>query len=158
MTLFELTSGFLMFSSAIFGQGAGQAQTTASVVDNQDMTAAKFINYTNREQVSRYVKEYFADTPVLAEIARCESTYRQVGSNGEVIRGNVNRYDVGIMQINELYHGKKASELGYDLHTLDGNLSYAKYLYEKEGVKPWFSSSKCWHNADAKLSVNSSET
>jgi hypothetical protein len=78
------------------------------------------------------VEEYFADAPELVAIARCESHFRQFEKDGKVKRGQVNRYDLGIMQINELYHGEKAEELGLDLHTLEGNLKYARYLYDKE--------------------------
>ena len=48
------------------------------------------------------------------------------------------------MQINRYYHEEKANELGYNLEVIEGNMAYAKYLYEKEGSKPWLSSSKCW--------------
>ncbi len=150
MTIIELTTAVLMLSSAL-GQGTTSAQSTSPIiiVDRSDLTSAKFINYQNRDEVAQYVKDYFSDTPVLAEIARCESTFRQMGLDGEVIRGNVNSDDVGVMQINERYHGKRASELGLDLYTLDGNLSYAKYLYDREGVRPWSSSAKCWHTSEA---------
>ena len=37
-----------------------------------------------------------------------------------------------------------AEKLGLNLKTLRGNMAYAKYLYEKEGVAPWKSSSSCW--------------
>jgi len=107
-----------------------------------------------------YVREYFKDTPVMAEIAKCESRFRHVGKSGKVIRGEVTPDDVGVMQVNEYFHEKTATSLGFDLHTLDGNLAYAKWLYAKEGTKPWFSSSKCWQKsttlakADVKGSAN----
>jgi len=94
--------------------------------------------------VEEYVDSYFADTPVLARIAHCESTLRHYGKNGTVIRGKKNPYDVGIMQINELYHGKTAKRLGIDLYSIEGNLAYARYLLEREGTAPWLSSVKCW--------------
>jgi hypothetical protein len=90
------------------------------------------------------VKSYFKDTPLLVKVAQCESNFRHVDKNGEVLRGIANRYDVGIMQINERFHLDKANRLGIDIYSLNGNLEYAKYLYEKEGVIPWRASSKCW--------------
>jgi len=48
------------------------------------------------------------------------------------------------MQINELYHADTAKALGYDIYSIDGNVAYARYLYEKQGAKPWISSSPCW--------------
>lgn len=94
--------------------------------------------------VEQYVKTYFAKTPILARIAKCESRYRQYGSDGEVLRGVAVKDDLGVMQINERYHGAKALELGMDLYTIDGNLAYAKYLYSKEGTTPWNASARCW--------------
>lgn len=91
-----------------------------------------------------YVKNYFADTPVLAEIAKCESHYRHTDNSGEVTRGRKNNQDVGVMQINEKYHLDQAIKLGYDIYSLEGNLEYAKYLYNKEGARPWLASSSCW--------------
>lgn len=102
-----------------------------------------------------YVRTYFRDEPILAEIARCESSFRQIGANGKVFRGQVTPSDVGVMQVNEFYHRERAEKLGFDLHTLDGNLAYARWLYDKKGTAPWASSEKCWQKserlADAEL-------
>lgn len=94
--------------------------------------------------VKRYVADYFSDIPILADVAACESHDRQVDKNGNVIRGEVNHYDVGVMQINELYHADEAKALGYDIYTIEGNVAFARYLYDKQGTKPWMSSSPCW--------------
>lgn len=151
MIFIELTAGFLMFSSGIVGTGTGSAQSTlpSTIPINRTIATATFIDRSNREDMAQFVKEYFADVPVLVEIARCESTYRHTGTRGDIIRGIVNPGDLGIMQINEYYHRKRAVELGYDLYTLGGNLAYARYLYEKEGVTPWRSSEKCWKGTQA---------
>lgn len=96
------------------------------------------------QTLSQYVRQYFADEPILADIAWCESRMRQVAEDGDIFRGIVNPDDIGVMQINTRFHGKKAEALGIDLYTLSGNLEYAKYLFEKEGTKPWSSSQACW--------------
>jgi len=96
--------------------------------------------FTTEEQV----KKYFRDIPVLVDIAQCESRFRHTGKSGSIIRGEINPYDIGVMQINEWYHGKTAKKLGYDLYSIEGNMAYARYLYEKEGSRPWNSSSHCW--------------
>ena len=95
---------------------------------------------TTKERVT----EYFADNKILIDIARCESQFRQTEKNGTVLRGRVTPADVGVMQINEKYHLKDATKLGYDIYTLEGNMAYARYLYEKQGARPWLASSKCW--------------
>lgn len=95
--------------------------------------------------VETYVRTYFADIPVLAEIARCESHFRHVDvRTGTTLRGVVNTSDVGVMQINTHYHGATARRLGLDLHILEDNLAYARHLYEREGTQPWSASRACW--------------
>ncbi len=48
------------------------------------------------------------------------------------------------MQINEYYHAKTAEKMGLDIYTLEGNMAYAKYLYEKNGLSDWDASRPCW--------------
>jgi hypothetical protein len=116
----------------------------AQDVTNSDSTQSKTA-VENPITLEAYVREYFIETPILAEIARCESTFRHIDKKtGQVLRGVVNKSDVGLLQVNEYYHGQKAGDLGFDLTTVDGNLAYAKYLYDKEGTKPWSASQKCW--------------
>ena len=98
--------------------------------------------------LEEYIRDYFKDTPIMAEIAKCESRFRHLGRNGKVLRGELTAEDTGVMQINSFYHEDRAKALGFDLHTLDGNLAYAKWLYKKEGTAPWYSSSKCWQKSD----------
>ncbi len=98
----------------------------------------------NPKTVEEMVKEYFKDTPIMIKVAWCESRNRQYDKNGDLFRGIVNNDDVGVMQINTYYHKETAKKMGLDLTTLEGNLTYGKYLYEKEGTTPWNSSSACW--------------
>ncbi|MBI2065769.1 MAG: hypothetical protein HYT68_01730 [Candidatus Zambryskibacteria bacterium] len=99
---------------------------------------------TDPKNVEKFVNDYFADIPVLAEIAKCESRYRHYNSSGDVLKGKKNSFDRGVMQINILYHAETAEKLGLNVHNLDDNVQYARYLYEKQGAKPWMSSSACW--------------
>ena len=86
-------------------------------------------------------------------IADCESgngtpeSARQFNDDGTVLRGVANRQDAGYFQINEHYHLKAAKKLGYDIYTEEGNISYALYLYQREGTTPWLASKACWGNA-----------
>lgn len=147
MTFTGIAAGLVAFTSVVTGQGSSSAQSTSPTafpIDQTAMSAVRYMDQTRRGLVEGYVRDYFADTPVLAEIAFCESTYRQLDVDGSVLRGDVNPKDIGIMQINERYHGTKAKEMGFDIYTLEGNLAYARHLYQTEGVKPWLSSSKCW--------------
>ena len=110
----------------------------------KEVKVADYEPITDSKNVERYVNDYFADTPILAEIAGCESHYRQFNKNGDPLRGEKNHYDVGVMQINELYHADEAAKLGLDINTIEGNVAFARHLYERSGAKPWMSSSPCW--------------
>lgn len=90
------------------------------------------------------VEQYFSDLPIMIDIARCESRFRQHNKNGDVLRGELTPADVGVMQVNEKFHLKESKKLGYDIHTLEGNMAYARYLYQKQGARPWLASSSCW--------------
>lgn len=117
-----------------------------SAVDGQISKQGSVID-TGFEQsltVEEYVRKQFTNSPIMAEIARCESEFRHFGKNGDIIRGEENSSDIGVMQINEYYHSKTADRFGINLYTLEGNIEYSKYLYEKYGTSPWNASSKCW--------------
>lgn len=99
--------------------------------------------------VEEMVKEYFKDTPIMAKIAWCESRNRQYEKDGKTVyTGRIDADDTGVMQINKYYHADTAKKLGLDLDTVEGNMAYAKYLYNKEGTRPWNSSSHCWKAND----------
>ncbi len=149
--MFEITSSLLMLASALTpmtGKLIADAKTSASTTDAQATTTVSEAIPDDHPlitvSVEAYVRDYFKDTPLLAEISRCESTFRQYDSKGNVLRGKVNKDDIGVMQINKMYHEEDAEKLGFDIYTLDGNLGYAKWLYGKYGDSPWVHSSKCW--------------
>lgn len=119
--------------------------------DSQQAVTIEKIEKTDEKQIEKLkttegiVKEYFIDTPVMADIAFCESRFRQFDKNGNPLRGFVNSADVGVMQINEKYHAETAAKLGINIYTLEGNMEYGKYLYETQGTKPWVHSKECWN-------------
>jgi len=102
------------------------------------------IDILNTKEVESYLRKEFSETPILIEIARCESTFRQFDAEGHVIRGKVNSKDIGVMQINEYYHVESSVKLGMNIYTIQGNIDFAKYLYKKYGSQPWSASEKCW--------------
>ena len=99
------------------------------------------IESLSTEEIVRVV---FRESPIMSEIIRCESGYRQFDSDGDVLRGKVNSKDVGLAQINEAYHLQEAKRLGLDIYSVEGNLLYAKVLYQKNKTKDWTASRKCW--------------
>ena len=84
-------------------------------------------------------------TPVLERIAHCESSTGQFGPSGQVVmRPNTNgTVDVGEYQINTVWF-KKATELGFDVTTEDGNERMAIWIYENKGTGDWSASQACW--------------
>ncbi len=101
--------------------------------------------------VEKEVRSYFEDIPEMIEVAYCESRFRQADGEGNAFRGVVNNKDVGVMQVNEHYHKIDSKELGYDIYDLKGNMAYARYLYDREGLQPWSASKPCWGPKIAKL-------
>lgn len=126
-----------------------QAEVKVEVKAEADIS-----NATSTEDIKRITKEYFKETPILAEIARCESTYRQFSSAGVPLRGIVNGADVGVMQINEKYHLARTKKLGIDIYTFEGNLQYGALLYKEQGTRPWNASKPCWGKHEATLAAN----
>lgn len=148
--MIELSTTLLILLGAFNGTMSPAAANIA-LAKEEAASKAEIITIEEPLTLEMYVRQYFKDDPVLAEISKCESTFKHFDKNGNVVRGIVNDDDVGVMQINEYYHKKTAEKLGYDLHTVEGNLAYAKYLYEREGSDPWSASSKCWGKAVKEL-------
>lgn len=100
---------------------------------------------TSTDSVTNQIETAFSGYGQLRRICRCESNLSQFEKDGvTVLRGRENPRDLGICQINDFYHGERAKKLGFDLHSLTGNVAYAKHLYESEGTKPWVWSEPCW--------------
>lgn len=97
------------------------------------------------------VREYFADIPVMIQVAKCESMFRQTLADGTVLRGKVDSRDIGVMQINTYYHGDTATRMGLDLENIYDNMAYARDLYERQGTQPWSASAPCWSRTLASL-------
>ena len=144
-------------TSPIKIETAGTAQVDSAIarqIENKK-SAKEIENAINTEE---YVKEYFSDIPIMIQIAKCESHFRQFDKDGNVHRGVENDKDVGVMQINEFYHLDQAESGNYNIYTLPGNTAYARELYEREGTTPWNSSKFCWgkyRNKDLALSSKS---
>lgn len=138
-----LTTGLLMFASTY----SPSISVLTKAIDSEVSivkTTPDDLNPNDFKTLEDYVRTYFRDTPILAEIARCESRFRQYNEDGAVLHGKVNKGDIGIMQINKYYHAENADKLGYDIYSVKGNVAYAKKLYDKYGDDPWSSSLKCW--------------
>lgn len=105
--------------------------------------------------IAQAVRTKFADAPVMEHVARCESEFRQFSDSGDPLRGGYGGNMVGVFQIYDAVHRIDAEALGFDIDTLDGNLSYARHLYDYQGTNPWLSSYSCW--GDSASSVENTE-
>ncbi len=136
------------------GTTASVDANTTQIIDNSNQTLvlASKEEPTNEIDVNveAYVREYFKDAPIMAEVARCESHFTQFTKSGQVLRGRAVAQDVGVMQINETYHLAAAKKLGIDIYSLEGNLAYGRILYERNGTRDWMASSGCW----SKVAIN----
>lgn len=110
-----------------------------------------------RDVIEKEVRIYFEDIPELVEVAKCESHFRHTDKDGNLIRGEANDSDIGVMQINVDYHLETAKEMGFDIYSLRGNMAYARHLYEKQGIQPWSSSHPCWNKSVAKIQKDQKE-
>ena len=92
----------------------------------------------------------------LKRACSCESWWspngepRQFNANGSVLwgqdkGGKIIKRDVGACQINIEAHAKELKRLNLDVvNSFDDNISFAKILYNKSGLKPWEPSKQCW--------------
>lgn len=131
-------------------QGSPASVAVVAVADNN----ISAINPKDVNDVARFVKQYYKDTPILIKVAKCESDMRQFDENGKILRGRANSDDVGVMQINEKYHLEDSKKMGIDIYTLEGNLKYGMYLYKEQGVSPWKASSPCWNTGNTQVAKN----
>ncbi len=109
------------------------------------------------QTVQEFVTSYFTDIPVMVDIARCESRFRQFDKQGNVLKNSTGSSAVGVFQIMSSVHAGIADKMEVDINTLDGNVVYARQLYQDQGTAPWNSSKACWGKSKAAqaLAVNS---
>jgi hypothetical protein len=112
---------------------------TYEAVEVEEIKIVEEVEKTTEEKV----REYFADIPIMITVAKCESTFRQFNQDGTVLRGRVDPRDTGVMQINTYYHGETVKKMELDIETLEGNLAYARHLYDTQGIQPWSASFPC---------------
>lgn len=101
------------------------------------------------------MRAYFADIPVMIGVAKCESGFRQYNDDGNPLYGGTGGM-VGVFQEAAAIHEDVAKAMGLDINTLSGNVTYARYLYQTDGLAPWLASSGCWSPIKSTLSLGSS--
>lgn len=141
---FTAISLFMVLSSVV---GVTSPVTVTETPNLDQQNVVKEISQKEVETMmstEQFIRQYFSDIPIMIQIAKCESHFRQLDNDGDIHRGEANNQDVGVMQINEHYHLDEAQKADYNIYTLEGNTAYARILYQKYGTQPWSSSKSCW--------------
>lgn len=123
---------------------ANSSLITQAEVATSTSTTTKSTELPTRAEIAALVKDSFSDAPIMHKVAFCESRNTQFDARGKIHRGVVNSKDVGIFQINEKYHLKRAQKMGIDIYSVEGNMEYARILFEESGTQPWSASKPCW--------------
>lgn len=133
-TLGESTGGLLSKFKGIFGG------TT---------TEASSLRPLSKAQVQKIVNEFWysnkpaREAEIMVNIAGKESGFRHWDEKtGEVLRGEKNPMDRGVMQVNLVHSAKEIAECKCDPLTLEGNLDVALRVYNKYGAVRWTALSK----------------
>ncbi len=138
LVLGVLSFGYVLPSEASVGKNATTTEVLSSMATSTVISSVPTTTpIVSQVDIEKRVREYFVDIPVMIEIARCESIFRQFTDSGNVLRSSGGM--IGIFQFYEAIHAAPAGALGYDLTTVEGNLAYARYLYEQSGTRPWAS-------------------
>lgn len=126
---------------------AGSVPSTMTYNAPISPVEARITQYASND-VERVIEEVFGpDAPLMKRVAHCESSMRQFDRNGVVISNPITA-DRGIFQVNVEYHGDAAKKAGLNIYTLEGNVAYAKVLFDQSGVQPWSASRNCWSKVD----------
>ena len=82
------------------------------------------------------IASQFADVPIMVEVLRHESTYRQFNGSGNPLISETG--DVGVGQINIATWGEIAKKMGLDIYnSVTDNLKMTRYVYEVQGLTAW---------------------
>lgn len=88
---------------------------------------------TDTLSIEDMVAAAFPDAPYMVAIARCESHLRQYSAPGVVLMGGGGGNYIGIFQIGRQWV-PTAREMGLDVYTPEGNIAFARYLFDEYGA------------------------
>ena len=94
--------------------------------------------------IAELIKQEFPKDPIMLRVADCESIGLRHYVNGEVLRGEQVKEDIGLFQINETYWLEKAQAKELDIYELEGNIKMAGVILKEQGLNAWIHSRNCW--------------
>ena len=107
-------------------------------------TIQEVIPESIQEMITRIAVAYGQNPKTAIAIAKCEGiAYKTTGNHKNYRKGKLWSTDIGIFQINNVYHQSDAKKMGLDIMTDRGNIVYAMWLMKNEGTKPWSASARC---------------
>jgi soluble lytic murein transglycosylase-like protein len=83
------------------------------------------------------------DPFLILAVLKCESGFNSKALGLNKKNGKVWSKDVGLMQINNVFHEDKAEAMGLDIYNPLDNLLYGISLIKKNGVADYKASLKC---------------
>ncbi len=95
------------------------------------------------EAIRVLVEGTFGTSSPMVAAAGCESGFRQFDDSGKPLK-NPGSSATGVFQILGSVHRASALKMGFDIDTVEGNIGYAKVLYDANGTVPWNESKFCW--------------
>lgn len=116
---------------------AGSSPKAVPEIVTIDVVQKIQVDPYSTSSIRSYILTQFPDAPVMANIASCESQFRQLNKDGSALRGFQNNLDVGVFMVNEYYHKKEATSLGLNLEKLEDNVAFARVLYDRNGTRDW---------------------
>lgn len=113
----------------------GLLMTLVGLLDQQQIVyAAEPVTVPRPLTIEERVREEFKDVPIMIEVARCESKFKNLPSKTG---------DFGPFQINQV-HLPELDTLNLTREDVDDNIMFARVLYTRSGLKPWENSKWCW--------------
>lgn len=111
-------------------------------VYNQANTELSNSGSVSRDTIQDVLSAEFGPNSPMLDVAWCESGFKQFESPNRVLRGRITPADIGLFQINAEYHEDYLRV--YNVYSVQGNIAYAKKLYERNGLRDWKASKSCW--------------
>lgn len=137
-------TAILLVGLGLFATSVTPVAAQINVLQPKGETAA---GSGSNEGIRDQVEDVFGDDHIMVDVARCESSFRQFNADGDVLV-NEESDAIGIFQLLEDWHAEPAEDIGLSIYTPEGNITYAKELYELDGLKPWSPSSLCWDDGE----------
>lgn len=114
------------------------------------ITPIEFKTFTGDHDLDVFIHEAISQTDLdyqtFVAVMMCESSFQPYAENTQTHQSGVVSTDYSLMQVNDFYHGKQAEAMGLNIRDPRDNVIYAIQLMEREGLKPWSPSKKCWSN------------